>query len=84
MAREEARRETQRQEEERRRAAEEAAAQQRATDEGSNQVHENADQVAAGVGSEVKVDRPDEPSTSTSVQVRDANGEAGELRNRTT
>ncbi|KAK5198134.1 hypothetical protein LTR99_007618 [Exophiala xenobiotica] len=83
MAREEARRETQRQEEERRRAAEDAA-QQRATDESSNQVPENADQVAAGVGSEVKVDRPDEPSTSTSVQVRDANGEAGELRNRTT
>ena len=82
MAREEARREAQRQEEERRRAAE-AAAQLQATDEGSNQAHENADQDVAGVGSEVKVDRPDEPSTSTSVQVRDAVGEAGELRNRT-
>lgn len=84
MAREEARREAQRLEEERRRAEQEAAAQLEADGAKNSQPGEGANEGGTASGAEVKVDRPEEPSTSTSVQVNDSSAEAGELRNRTT
>ncbi|KAI1620685.1 hypothetical protein EDD37DRAFT_164829 [Exophiala viscosa] len=84
QAREEARRETQRLEEERQQAQQEALAQVRAAVADGSLPGEDATESGASSGTEVKVERPDEPSTSTSVQVNDSSAETGELRNRTT
>ncbi|KAK4942600.1 hypothetical protein LTR10_017729 [Elasticomyces elasticus] len=84
QAREEVRREAQRVEEERRRAQQEALEQVRAAAADTNQADEGATGAGTTSGTEVKVDQPAEPSTSTSVQVNDSSAEAGELRNRTT
>ncbi|KAK6387180.1 hypothetical protein LTS17_000446 [Exophiala oligosperma] len=84
MAREEARRQAQREEEERRRAEEEAAAGRQTSTE-NEQSGVAVAETNLGTHAEVKVDRPEESSpSSSSVQIRDAGVEDGQLRNRTT
>lgn len=93
LAREEERRQAQREEEERRRAEEAAAAAataataepaagQTSAEHGQN--GRVVTETSLEAQAEAKVDRPDGSSSSSSVQIRDAGVEDGELRNRTT
>lgn len=84
LAREEARRVAQQHEEERRRAEEETATHPPNSDEDQPPPGETGE-VSAPIA-ETKSDNPGEPSTSSSVEVRatEGDGEAGELRNRST